>query len=802
MRKSKKNDQNIPVKVYSNGKKAAAIIIQSIFMIVLVLCIYVIKFCFDRSMLSKDVMNNVEYTQTEYFEDEVKDQIFELLKYLQYKRDFESEGIYDVTKIVDIYDYIDNNVITGKETKSIGYHLNDLLEWGREGINYKTYYVVYKSEKKKPEVLTSEQYENLDNTEELDFMEMELIDERYLPVDGLNLLEFYDANYFKNVDSLKEMSDYIVRTIKALPLDINYYKEKTTQYKEENSNILYYIQNNADDEYYTNMSDTSNLMGTIKNLGKYIYVDAASLNYEGNLGSIESKLYTHLDEAEFLAGYDYTVYIGVDTSLQKDDVLYKAKLQYQSLMPWFMVCLCAGAISFIMVLISFGYLCAIAGYCDSQKKVVLAGFDKIKTEIAAGILIGAAGVVLYVDYLSIVSIYRTEATTTMFLLGTSVFVLDGLFLTGILSLIRRLRAKSIWSNSIVYTLVKLGRKIASSLEVSIRSMALYTAFIIANILLLLETVYNDDYVAAGILIIMYFTVGYGVLKESLQKKLIIEGVEKIRNGELEYKIDTESLGTYNTELAQEINKVGEGLYSAVEASIKNERLKTDLITNVSHDIKTPLTSIINYVDLIKREHIDNEKIKNYVEVLDSKSQRLKHLTEDLVEASKISSGNIVINMDKLNFMEFVNQTAGEFSEKFEAVGLVLVLNIPSDPVVIMADGMRLWRVIENLYNNIAKYAMPNTRVYADLSIVYDEAVFSIKNISKNQLNINADELTERFIRGDVSRGTEGSGLGLSIAKNLTELQKGKFDVYLDGDLFKVTLKFKLADKVDEEELSL
>ena len=248
-----------------------------------------------------------------------------------------------------------------------------------------------------------------------------------------------------------------------------------------------------------------------------------------------------------------------------------------------------------------------------------------------------------------------------------------------------------------------------------------------------------------------------------------------------------------------INKIGEGLYHAVDASMKNERLKADLITNVSHDIKTPLTSIINYVDLLKREKLENEKARNYIAVLDAKSQRLKQLTEDLVEASKVSSGNITLQMERLNFVELVYQTAGEFNERFEARGLTAVTKLPKEPVIILADGRRIWRVIENLYNNVAKYAMEHTRVYVGMEVLENTAFFSIKNISEQALNIDASELTERFIRGDVSRSTEGSGLGLSIAKNLTNLMGGTFDIYLDGDLFKVTVSFPIAPKTLEIE---
>ena len=258
---------------------------------------------------------------------------------------------------------------------------------------------------------------------------------------------------------------------------------------------------------------------------------------------------------------------------------------------------------------------------------------------------------------------------------------------------------------------------------------------------------------------------------------------------MEYKIDVNALPGEQRDIAEKINTIGEGLDRAVEESIKSERLKTDLITNVSHDIKTPLTSIINYVELLKQENFQDPKIQRYIEVLEEKSQRLKTLTEDVVEASKVSSGNITLEYMDINFVEMIQQTSGEFEEKFKARNLTEVLTLPEDEVIIRVDGRRMWRVLENIYNNAAKYAMEGTRVYADLKVIDGKAVFSLKNISQQQLNISADELTERFIRGDISRSTEGSGLGLSIAKTLTEMQGGKFELYLDGDLFRVTIIF-------------
>ena len=278
-----------------------------------------------------------------------------------------------------------------------------------------------------------------------------------------------------------------------------------------------------------------------------------------------------------------------------------------------------------------------------------------------------------------------------------------------------------------------------------------------------------------------------ILRKAVEQYQIRLGVEKIRDGALSGKIDIEQLHGEEKSLAEAINNIGEGLLHAVDDSTKNERMKADLITNVSHDIKTPLTSIINYVNLMKLEKIDNERVQGYIKILDEKSQRLKQLTADLVEASKISSGNV-----KLDMQVIVYQPSGEFNEKFEQKELTSVTKLPKTAVLIRADGRQLYRVIENLYNNVAKYALEKTRVYVDIAYVEEKVVFSIKNVSEHSLareNSNAGDLTERFIRGDSSRTTEGSGLGLSIAKSLTVLMGGVFDIKVDGDLFKASITF-------------
>ena len=239
-----------------------------------------------------------------------------------------------------------------------------------------------------------------------------------------------------------------------------------------------------------------------------------------------------------------------------------------------------------------------------------------------------------------------------------------------------------------------------------------------------------------------------------------------------------------------LNNISNGLENAVQERMKSERMKAELITNVSHDIKTPLTSIINYVDLLKKEDIANEKANEYINILDNKSQRLKKLTEDLIEASKVSTGNVSLNLEKINIVELIKQAIGEFEDKFQNKNLQIIVNCQENEININADSRYMYRVVENLFSNIYKYALENSRVYIDISIVDNtNVVIEMKNISKDKLNISADELMQRFVRGDRSRNTEGSGLGISIAQNLTELQNGTFELKLDGDLFKVKLTF-------------
>ncbi len=290
---------------------------------------------------------------------------------------------------------------------------------------------------------------------------------------------------------------------------------------------------------------------------------------------------------------------------------------------------------------------------------------------------------------------------------------------------------------------------------------------------------------AGIVGVNIFAIYY-LLKTFKTFTQIKDGAEKIRSGELSHNIPEQGIIEFR-QLSATINKIADGLKNAVGSQVKAERMKAELITNVSHDLKTPLTSIITYVDLLKTEGLNSENADKYLGIIDSKSQRLKSLTEDLFEAAKATSGNITVNSERLNVASLISQGLGELSDKIEESGLTFKTSMPAENLYVTADGKLLWRVVENLLSNVFKYALPNSRVYINVENYEEKVDIVIKNISAYELNIKEEELMERFKRGDASRHSEGSGLGLSIAKSLTELQGGIFSIKIDGDLFKATV---------------
>jgi len=348
----------------------------------------------------------------------------------------------------------------------------------------------------------------------------------------------------------------------------------------------------------------------------------------------------------------------------------------------------------------------------------------------------------------------------------------------ILSLVKHLKNRTLISHSLLYTifyrLFKFGKEVYDSGSVGVKVVVIVIGYPIL----------------AAITFFMFpITLGAAAwlaLKKVKEFNAIKEGVQKVKEGDIHHTIAVSGNGEFGR-LAADINSITDGLNKAVDNELKSERLKTELITNVSHDIRTPLTSIITYVDLLKNEQ-NQIKSSEYLEIIDQKSQRLKILTEDLFEAAKATSGTIPVNYEKIDIVSLITQGLGELNDKIEEMNLEIKLNHPKDKVYIKADGKLFWRAIENLFSNILKYALEGSRVYLDIIDSETMVTLIIKNISAYELNISSDELMERFKRGDESRSSQGSGLGLSIAKSLIEIQRGRFHIEIDGDLFKAVIQ--------------
>ncbi|MEG1947358.1 MAG: histidine kinase dimerization/phospho-acceptor domain-containing protein [Lachnospiraceae bacterium] len=630
----------------------------------------------------------------------------------------------------------------------------------------------------------------------------DFVDEEHLPLGGGGIWN----NFLQGSISLNQVKkEYaaLEYTLDNIGDEVNLYKKCLNRYNlgQDRSNISYWIKMDNKRTVYTNMSDVkeTELTKIGKSQGKYFYYREADVRLETNVGGMEDTFYDTID-AKY-GGKGKVLFLCVDTSFPNQDSFGEAKQEYGRMYPWIYISLLFAVTSGLGSLICLIYLSLAAGKTnEAPNQVKLNQFDHIPTEIVFAMFV-LLGIGIPMSAVLIVPKFGSEELAGFLIIsGVMTFFSTALILLFYLSFVRRIRAEVLWSNSMTYWILHGIHKVFSGRR-PVTKMFVWFGLHLLGCMIIIPMLINstNEWIVMGMVLFAGLSVLEGViiLSEGSQRTKVMDGIRSISNGDLEYKINSKELKGDNKILAESVNTIGDGLFHAVDASMKNERLKADLITNVSHDIKTPLTSIINYVDLLKREDIQNERIQNYIGVLDGKSQRLKQLTEDLVEASKVSSGNVTLEMERINLVELVYQTGGEFNEKFEAKGLTAITSLPKEPVVIIADGRKIWRVVENIYNNVAKYAMANTRVYVDMNAEEEMVHFSIKNISENALNIQADELTERFIRGDVSRSTEGSGLGLSIAKNLTALMGGEFEVYLDGDLFKVTISFHREKQIPE-----
>ena len=453
------------------------------------------------------------------------------------------------------------------------------------------------------------------------------------------------------------------------------------------------------------------------------------------------------------------------------------------------------AISLILSVLLFVFLMSAAGHRDGSDTITPNFIDRIPFDLFTAVM----AIVICCPIALGIEVGRSFAFAN--LLGLLVaFVLGELLLfLFFMSLSTRLKLKNVIKSCLIYRILcwcwRLLKKAGRLFRAFIHGLPLLgrAGFAVAAVLLVEFIYICATEHSTGAQLFGWF-VERAVLLALLVYllacvKRLRTGASKIARGDMNYSIDTKYMHGDLLDHANDLNSIRDGISRAVNERMKSEHFKTELITNVSHDIKTPLTSIVNYVDLLSKENIENEKAQEYIEVLQRQSARLKKLTEDLVEASKASTGNLTVNLERCELGVLLDQTAGEYGEKLSAQGLELILKKPEEPVTVLADGRHLWRILDNLMNNICKYAQPGTRVYLNLEKQAGKAVMTFRNVSKYQLNISGDELMERFVRGDSSRNTEGSGLGLSIARSLAQLQGAQLDLMVDGDLFKVTVTF-------------
>lgn len=586
--------------------------------------------------------------------------------------------------------------------------------------------------------------------------------------------------------------------------------ELSDRYSKGHTNVKYCYQL-VDDKgikvRHSNVGDNITTMSTdevtkyFTSLGKYICFNPDKVQMATNINDA-------ISIEDILGNFDYNfaegsrIWIGVDTDYPADDILKLSKETYAGLYNYYFEAIVSFAVSTLLLLAILVILTINAGKVtliredDTQEVIVKsARIDRIPIEILAivtilTLLLLSLGSEYALDYLINGKLIKYNSITAITLAGIAGFVICAIKIFLYLIYVRKFKCKLMWNTSLCRLVLGKSRQAALDLydngSLVVRTWLPYLIFLALNLVLVLLGL-------TGTLIafIIDMFVGVWLYNESRVRSKIVDGIDVIAGGDAKHKIDTAGMHGYNLNLAEAVNSIGDGIDKAVSTSMKDERMKADLITNVSHDIKTPLTSIINYVDLLKRANIEDETARGYIDILEQKSLRLKALTNDLVEISKISSGNITLELVNLNMVEMINQVTGEFDERFKEKSLIPILNLPKEDVVIHADGQALYRILENLYINIYKYALRGTRVYIDLATNENKALLTIRNISAEPVKLDSAMLTERFIRGDISRGTEGSGLGLSIAKSLAEAQNGRLDLSLDGDLFKVVVSFDL-----------
>ncbi|ATW23414.1 sensor histidine kinase [Candidatus Formimonas warabiya] len=551
-------------------------------------------------------------------------------------------------------------------------------------------------------------------------------------------------------------------------------------------NFAYYLKNTQTGETFTNVT-SGDPAAVIKKQPSFVYLGKQNTYSTYPLDP---------DLKQMLTDTPYEYYAAVIEPLKEGDAFYEDLTSYSRMKDFLPYALPLLIGSLILLVFTFSYLVGVAGRREKGGEIALTFVDKIYSDVLTLLVLFAAACSLdMMNGLNFGDFYGS------LILVTVLFGIDLLIgLTYFLSLVRQYKKGIIFKNTLIYHLfvylVRFSTLCFQGKIFKAWTLGLLLAYgAINGILFLIAGFLNNDTVGVlftGFIIIAFNLAAIYFTAQALRSLTqIMEAAKETSTGNLDYPLDQSKVSVAFSSFAEDIQSIQGGLKNAVAEAIKGERMKTDLITNVSHDLKTPLTSIMNYVDLLKKEELNNEKAAEYLTILEEKSQRLKQLIEDLTEASKASSGNLAITVEKVDLQELVLQACGEYEEKINQAELEIRMSAGEKKTFVRADGKCMWRIVENLLSNVVKYSMPHSRVYLHIDQNPSYGLLTVKNISSYPLDIPPEQLTERFVRGDASRSTEGSGLGLSIAQSLATIQGGKFNIDIDGDLFKVTVEIPL-----------
>jgi len=702
---------------------------------------------------------------------------------------FERDGTYDPDKLIDIRQYQSGVLDEANYNMGLTYRIGDLISFGGQGMQAMLDAVSDFGENITPDEEKAQRL--LKKADEL---------ETILPASGVSLKDTASA-LTNPAANLADLYRLLCETSQELRQRYDRYQQSAEGEKSAKapSNIAFYVENTVTRRYYTNLPATSGqaAIDAIEENGGLTFLFDGERRFNimvSNPEHVMSELCGDYFMQTTFLGNGEKVLIAADLSYPVGDEISRAYSRYLQRVPIFYLTIVSISLIVILMIAVLGISVAVNGRTFRGDTVHLMPFDQVPTEIAAGLCVVGA-ILWWMLGNRAIALWRFSARRYVAAVYLQAAVFYEIAVLALHSLLRRIYGGNFWENSVVYYVVKGARAVYAARKSSRRILIIYAGFIILNLIALLI----GGIPGLALALVLDLTALLYLMREVVGNQNIREGLRQLSKGKLDYRIDTDVLTGESRETGRAVNEMGEGLEKAVESMLASERLKAELITNVSHDLKTPLTSIVNYVDLLKRRDIQDETAKEYLEILDSKTQRLQQLTEDLVEVSKISSGNIELHPGRIELQQFIMQAGGEFEDRLAERDIQIRYEIGTQPVTVFVDGARLWRIFENLLGNVYKYGKSGSPMSITLTCEDGEmtgtgqiAVMRFHNISGTKITASASQLKERFGRGDESRRTEGFGLGLSIADSLAAAMGGSFDVIVDETDFEAVLKFPVV----------